>query len=119
MFDPRWSSAGFCNVPLITGIFLFLISSMQIYRLVRLKDEESFLALFIDVVLSIWMLAMTIISSVMITLGFIVWCDAMTERFPTCEVTAGQNIIHGNTENLDNSRFYIEMGTAQVSYVAL
>ncbi|XP_037815154.1 transmembrane protein 179 [Lucilia sericata] len=113
MFDPSWSSSGFCNFPLVTGIFMLIISCAQIYRYARMKDEEGFLALFIDVVLSIWMLAMSIISSIMITLGFIVWCDGMTERFPTCEITAGQNIIHGNTDNIDTSGFYIEMGTAQ------
>lgn len=114
MFDPKWASSGFCNFPLVTGIFMSIISCIQIYRYVRMKDEESFLALFIDVVLGIWMLAMSIISSIMITLGFIVWCDGMTERFPTCGITAGQPIIHANTENIDNSGFYIEMGTAQV-----
>lgn len=114
MFDPRWSSSGFCNFPLVTGIFMLIISCVQIYRYARMKDEEGFLALFIDVVLSIWMMAMSIISSIMITLGFIVWCDSMTQRFPTCEITAGQNIIHGNTDNIDNSGFYIEMGSAQV-----
>ncbi|XP_073818577.1 transmembrane protein 179-like [Musca autumnalis] len=113
MFDPKWASSDFCNFPLVTGILMFIISSIQIYRYARMKDEESFLALFVDVVLSIWMLAMSIISSIMITLGFIVWCDGMTERFPTCEITAGQNIIHANTDNIDNSGFYIEMGTAQ------
>lgn len=117
MFDPRWSSSGFCDFPLVTGIFMLIISCVQIYRYARMKDEEGFLALFIDVVLSIWMLAMSIISSIMITLGFIVWCDGMTERFPTCEITAGQNIIHGNTDNIDTSGFYIEMGTAQVGFL--
>ncbi|KAI9576955.1 transmembrane protein 179 [Glossina fuscipes] len=113
MFDARWSSSGFCIFPLFTGVFIFIVSCGQIYRYARLKDEESFLALFIDVVLGIWSLAMSIISSIMITLGFIVWCDGMTERFPTCEMTAGQNIIHGDTDHIDTSGFYIEMGTAQ------
>lgn len=119
MFDPKWASSGFCNFPLVTGILMSIISCIQIYRYVRMKDEESFLALFIDVVLGIWMLAMSIISSIMITLGFIVWCDGMTERFPTCGITAGQPIIHANTENIDNSGFYIEMGTAQVRLTGL
>lgn len=63
-----------------------------------MKEEASFIALFIDVVLGIWMLAMSILSAIFITLGFIVWCDSMTERFPSCAISAGQNIIHGDTE---------------------
>lgn len=81
-----------------------------------MKEEESFIALFIDVVLGIWMLAMSILSAIFITLGFIVWCDGMTERFPSCETAAGQNIIRGDTEKINTSGFYVEMGTTQVSF---
>lgn len=80
-----------------------------------MKEEASFIALFIDVVLGIWMLAMSIMSAIFITLGFIVWCDGMTERFPSCAISAGQNIIRGDTEKINTSGFYIEMGTTQVS----
>lgn len=80
-----------------------------------MKEEASFLSLFIDVVVGIWMLAFSILSAIMVTLGFIVWCDGMTERFPSCETAAGQNIIHGGQDHIDTSGFYIEMGTAQVN----
>ncbi|EDV94972.1 transmembrane protein 179 [Drosophila grimshawi] len=113
MFDVHWASDGFCTFPLITGVFLFTISLVQIYRYVRMKDEESFIALFVDVVLGIWMLAMSILSAIFITLGFIVWCDGISERFPSCETAAGQNIILGDKEKINTSGFYIEMGTTQ------
>ncbi|XP_036322663.1 transmembrane protein 179 isoform X1 [Rhagoletis pomonella] len=113
MFEALWSSTGFCNFPVFTAIFLFLISTMQIYRYSRMKEDAPFLSLFIDVVIGIWMLASSILSAIMITLGFIVWCDGMTERFPSCETAAGQNIIHGDQDQIDTSGFYIEMGTAQ------
>ncbi|XP_017113565.1 transmembrane protein 179 [Drosophila elegans] len=113
MFDVQWASSGFCNFPLITGFFLLIISVVQIYRYARMKEEASFIALFIDVVLGIWMLAMSILSAIFITLGFIVWCDGMTERFPSCAISAGQNIIRGDTEKINTSGFYIEMGTTQ------
>lgn len=86
-------------------------------RYARMKEEASFIALFIDVVLGIWMLAMSILSAIFITLGFIVWCDGMTQRFPSCEISAGQNIIRGDTEKINTSGFYIEMGTTQVSFI--
>ncbi|XP_017482157.1 PREDICTED: transmembrane protein 179 isoform X2 [Rhagoletis zephyria] len=86
---------------------------LQIYRYSRMKEDAPFLSLFIDVVIGIWMLASSILSAIMITLGFIVWCDGMTERFPSCETAAGQNIIHGDQDQIDTSGFYIEMGTAQ------
>ncbi|XP_020713758.1 transmembrane protein 179 isoform X1 [Ceratitis capitata] len=113
MFEVKWASTGFCNFPFFTAIFLFLVSTLQIYRYSRMKDEASFLSLFVDVVVGIWMLSFSILSAVMITLGFIVWCEGMTERFPSCETAAGQNIIHGDQEHINTSGFYMEMGTAQ------
>lgn len=78
------------------------------------EEESSFLGLFLDVMVGIIMLAMSVISAIMITLGFIVWCSDMTERFPSCEIAAGQNITR-EEEKIDTSGFYVEMGTAQVS----
>lgn len=78
------------------------------------EEESSFLGLFLDVMVGIIMLSMSVISAIMITLGFIVWCSDMTERFPSCEIAAGQNITR-EEEKIDTSGFYVEMGTAQVS----
>lgn len=119
MFDVRWASNDFCNFPIATGFILMIISILQVYRYARMKEEPSFLALFIDVVMGIWMLAFSIISAMFITLGFIVWCDGITERLPSCEIAAGQNIIHGDKESIDTSGFYMEMGTAQFGAWAL
>ncbi|XP_030370895.1 transmembrane protein 179 [Scaptodrosophila lebanonensis] len=116
MFDVNWASDGFCNFSFLTGIALSCISILQIIRFWVMKyadAEPSFLSLFIDVVLGIFMLAISILSAIFITLGFIVWCDGMTERFPSCETSAGQNVIRGDTEKIDTSNFYMEMGTAQ------
>lgn len=77
------------------------------------EEESSFLGLFLDVMVGIIMLTMSVISAIMITLGFIVWCSDMTERFPSCEIAAGQNITR-EEEKIDTSGFYVEMGTAQV-----
>lgn len=115
LFNVSWASKGFCNFPIITGVFLLLVSVVQIYRLSRLaykQEDSSFLGLFIDVVIGIHMLTMAVIAAIMITLGFIVWCSDMTQRFPSCEVAAGQSITRED-EKIDTTGFYIEMGTAQ------
>ncbi|CAD7084691.1 unnamed protein product [Hermetia illucens] len=115
LFDARWASVSFCEFPIVTGGFLFLVSAGQIYRYSRLaykEEESSFLGLFLDVMVGIIMLTMSVISAIMITLGFIVWCSDMTERFPSCEIAAGQNITR-EEEKIDTSGFYVEMGTAQ------
>uniref|UniRef100_A0A182NZY9 Transmembrane protein 179 n=1 Tax=Anopheles epiroticus TaxID=199890 RepID=A0A182NZY9_9DIPT len=139
LFDVRWASEAYCNYPIIVGVCLFIIAGVQIYRyshygvmtivslikflsplfhhcrmalLAYRELESSFLGLFFDVVFSISLCTMTLIAAIIITLGFIAWCEEMTERFPSCEIADGQNIT--NVElNIQTSGFYIEMGTAQ------
>ncbi|XP_053698064.1 transmembrane protein 179 [Sabethes cyaneus] len=115
LFDVKWASEAYCNYPGTVGVILFFISGIQIYRfayLVYRELESSFLALFFDVVFSVSLCIMTIISAIMITLGFIAWCGEMTERFPSCAIADGQNITNPEL-NVQTSGFYIELGTVQ------
>lgn len=73
--------------------------------------DSSFLSAFIDVVSSMILCGMTIMAALMITLGFMVWCQNMTERFPSCELAAGQAI--DEADGINTTRFYIQLGTAQ------
>lgn len=86
LFDAKWANQSYCNFPIITAVFLMIVSGIEIYRLSRIamKDEEpSFLSLFLGVLFGITLCAMTVLSAIMITLGFIVWCSDMTLRFPS------------------------------------
>lgn len=101
--------------------------------------EASFLGLFLDVLFGITSCLMTFAAAIMITLGFISWCNDMTQRFPSyvsnsripivlrsnrthlicffffahsCEIAAGQNITQVK-ENINTSGFYFDMGIAQ------
>jgi len=115
LFDVAWASQGFCNYPIIIGILLFTVSLLQIYRLTRMirnQLEPSFFGLFMDCFVTINFCALVVIAAIMITLGFIVWCANMTERFPSCETADGQNITKSNNKII-TSGFFIEMGTAQ------
>lgn len=73
---------------------------------------SSFLSAFIDVVVSISICLMTLASALIVTLGFITWCRGMTQRFPSCEVAAGNDI--DKKDGINTANFYILMGTAQV-----
>ncbi|XP_060528426.1 transmembrane protein 179 [Cylas formicarius] len=110
----HWSSQGYCNYTIFVGVALFLVSAVQIYRLsifMYKGTDSSFLSTFIDVITGIWICGMTFIAACMITFGFMAWCENMTERFPSCELAAGQDIDHKDGINTKN--FYIELGTAQ------
>lgn len=113
-FDAAWASNGFCNYPVFIGFVLFFVSLIQIYRLtliIRNESESSFFALFMDCFISIILCALVVLAAIMITLGFIVWCSDMTQRFPSCDIADGQNITQ--EVNINTSGFYNEMGTAQ------
>lgn len=45
--------------------------------------DSSFLSAFLDVLIGIILGGMIIIAALMITLGFMAWCENMTQRFPS------------------------------------
>ncbi|KAJ9592313.1 hypothetical protein L9F63_001133 [Diploptera punctata] len=113
-FKVDWASQAYCNYTIFVGVILFVTSAIQIYRMSMLLykgTDSSFLSAFVDVVGSLFLCAMTIVAALMITLGFLVWCDEMTKRFPSCEMAAGNAI--DIQDGIDTSEFHIEMGTAQ------
>ncbi|KAJ8958614.1 hypothetical protein NQ318_016335 [Aromia moschata] len=109
-----WASQCYCNYTIFVGVMLSLVSVIQIYRLsVYLYKgiDSSFLSAFIDVLTGILLCGMTIIAALMITLGFMAWCQNMTQRFPSCELAAGQDI--DRIDEINTAQFYIQLGTAQ------
>lgn len=113
-FNVNWASQAYCNYSIFIGLMLFIVSAIQIYRCsvyMYKGTDSSFLSAFIDVVSSMVLCGTTIIAALMITLGFAVWCQNMTLRFPSCEVAAGKAI--DKQDGIDTSGFHIELGTAQ------
>lgn len=119
LLDISWASKFYCLFPTFCGIIIFILSGCQIVRLVKIykstddqDGEESFLALFLDSFTSLIACASALMSAIFITLGFIVWCGLMNERFPTCDVADGQNITKTDI-NINTKGFYMHMGVAQ------
>jgi len=113
-FKVDWASQAYCNYTIFVGVVLFVVSAVQVYRMsvyLYKGTDSSFLSAFVDVVGSLFLCAMTIVAALMITLGFLVWCDEMTKRFPSCDLAAGNAI--DVADGIDTSGFPIEMGTAQ------
>ncbi|XP_059471630.1 transmembrane protein 179 [Neocloeon triangulifer] len=119
-FNVTWASTGFCSYPIALAVLVFGICVIQLYRMSVFYyrgTDSSFLSAFIDVVVSIAMCLLNLASALIVTLGFITWCRDMTERFPSCEIAAGNNIDQKDEINTIN--FYIQMGTAQFGAWAL
>lgn len=110
----NWASQAYCNYTIFVGLVLLLVSAIQIYRLslyMYRGEDSSFLSAFIDVVSSIFITMITLIAAIIITLGFMTWCQCMTKRFPSCELAAGNDI--DKADGIDTSGFHIELGAAQ------
>lgn len=115
LLNISWASKFYCVFPIFTGIFIFILSGVQIYRLARLyhkEEESSFLGLFLDAFCSLISCAMVLSSAILITLGFIRWCGLMNERFPSCETADGQNITKPEFK-IKTTGFYAQMGVSQ------
>ncbi|KAG6799205.1 transmembrane protein 179 [Apis laboriosa] len=113
-FIVNWASQAYCNYTIFVGLILLLTSAIQIYRLSLLMyrgEDSSFLSAFIDVVSSIFLTTITLIAAIIITLGFMTWCQCMTKRFPSCELAAGNDI--DKADGIDTSGFHIELGAVQ------
>ncbi|OAD56934.1 hypothetical protein WN48_02459 [Eufriesea mexicana] len=113
-FVVNWASRAYCNYTIFVGLMLLLTSAIQIYRLsvfMYRGEDSSFLSAFIDVVGTIFLTTITLIAAIIITLGFMTWCQCMTKRFPSCELAAGNDI--DKADNINTSGFHIELGAAQ------
>lgn len=94
---------------------MFILSAASIYRLTMLyhkEEESSFLGLFVDASFSLLSATFFLLSAIFITLGFIVWCGVMNERFPSCDTADGQNITKSDVKIKTNG-FYTQMGVSQ------
>lgn len=54
---------------------------------------------------------MTAVAALMVTLGFMTWCDEILKRFPSCDLAAGNAI--DKKDDIDTTGFYIEIGVTQ------
>ena len=113
-FVASWASQAYCNYTICVGVSLFLCAAFQIYRLsiyMYRGEDSSFLSAFKDVVVSIFLTTVTLIAAILITLGFMTWCQCMTKRFASCELAAGNDI--DKADGIETSGFHIELGAAQ------
>ncbi|XP_015367458.1 PREDICTED: transmembrane protein 179 [Diuraphis noxia] len=113
-FLVNWASQAYCNYSIFVGVLLLVISSIQTYRMSIFAykgTDSSFLLTFIDAITCVLMCIFTINAALMITFGFMTWCNDMIERFPSCEMAAGNPI--DIQDGIDTSGFYFQLGVAQ------
>lgn len=121
-----------------------IVAEHHIFRLSVLMykgEDSSFISAFVEAVGCTLLCGLVVTAAVLVTLGFMTWCQNIIERFPryvlyrilnslqsfyekfsmsivchcisSCEDAAGQDI--DKKDNISTNGFYIEIGTVQVS----
>jgi len=113
-FIVDWASQAYCNFTIFVAVIMFVISVIQFARFVkflRRGRDSSFFSAFVDVLVCVVMCIFVLIAGCFSSLGFNVWCDQMTKRFPTCSEAGGSSI--DKADGIDSSGFYFQMSVAQ------
>ncbi|XP_047994014.1 transmembrane protein 179 [Leguminivora glycinivorella] len=113
-FNVQWASMAYCNYVIAIGVLLFVVCLVQIYRLSMLlyrDNDSSFFSAFLEATGCALLCAMLVCAAITVTLGFMTWCRNITDRFPSCDVAAGQDI--DKKDNIYTNNFYMEIGTVQ------
>lgn len=109
-----WASCRYCYYVIFVADVLCIVSTIQIYKLSRLVYkglDTTFLSTFVEAVGCGLMCLMSLLAAVFVTLGFITWCQNIMQRFPSCEVAAGQDI--DKKDAIITTHYYIEMRITQ------
>lgn len=115
-FKPQWASPGYCDYAMFVGVILWLSSIIQTVRMsvfLFKGIDSSFLSAFLDTVVTMFLTALSLVAAIIVTCGFKIWCDGVTERFSSCDNASAIDI--DKDDNIRTTGFYIQMGTVQFS----
>ncbi|XP_048393876.1 transmembrane protein 179-like [Stegostoma tigrinum] len=104
----EWGPESACQFTTFIGLFSLLLSAVQAWRLLFYLckgHDDTFFATFLNLLVSTFVVFLIFVASTLVTVGFNMWCDAITEngRMPnSCEELQDIDLeLH-----LDNSSFY-------------
>ncbi|XP_067099652.1 transmembrane protein 179 [Osmerus mordax] len=111
----EWGRESSCSFITFVGIASLVVSAVQAWRLLFFLckgHDDSIFNAFLNLLISSLMVFMVFLSSTIISVGFNLWCDAVTEggSMPSsCEDLQDTDLELG----LDNSAFYDQFAIAQ------
>lgn len=113
-FNANWATKGYCIYTLFIGyltVITSLIQAVRMFSMLRKQTDSSFLSAFLDCILTVALSIVVFIASILVTLGFKTWCDAVTQRFRSCDDASIMEI--SKADNVQTKGFFIQIGTAQ------
>ncbi|KAG9336558.1 hypothetical protein JZ751_002905 [Albula glossodonta] len=111
----EWGPESSCSFITFVGIVSLILSAVQAWRLLFFLckgHDDSIFNAFLNLLLSAFVVFAIFVASTIVTVGFNLWCDAITEdgTMPSsCEDLQDTDLELG----LDNSSFYDQFAIAQ------
>ncbi|NXC90624.1 T179A protein, partial [Cercotrichas coryphoeus] len=111
----EWGPEAACRFSIFTGVLSLLLATVQAWRTLFFLckgHEDSFFYAFLNLLISAFVVFITFIASTIVSVGFNMWCDAITEKgsMPnSCEELQDIDL----ELNLENSAFYDQFAIAQ------
>ncbi|XP_038607880.1 transmembrane protein 179 [Tachyglossus aculeatus] len=111
----EWGSPSACRFCLLAGLLSLLLAALQAWRTLFFLckgHEDSFFYAFLNLLVSAFVVFLIFIASTIVSVGFNMWCEAITEKgtFPhSCEELQDIDL----ELNLENSAFYDQFAIAQ------
>ncbi|MEE6493854.1 hypothetical protein FKM82_016954 [Ascaphus truei] len=111
----EWGPESACRFSLYTGLLSLLVSAVQAWRTLFFLckgHDDSFFYAFLNLLISSFVVFVIFIASTIVSVGFNMWCDAITEKgsMPSsCEQLQDRDLdLH-----LENSSFFDQFAIAQ------
>ncbi|KAM9294209.1 transmembrane protein 179 [Gastrophryne carolinensis] len=111
----EWGPESACSFSLFTGALALLAAAVQAWRTLFYLckgHDDSFFYAFLNLLISSFVVFVTFIASTIVSVGFNMWCDAITEKgsMPnSCEELQDRDL----KLNIENSSFYDQFAIAQ------
>lgn len=118
-FTPDWASPFYCMFPLIVAAISVFIASIQLVKtsvMLYKGTRETFAITFKMTFSALVLVTFILISGILVSTGFALWCNAVEERFSKgCEAAADSMTISNNTQSIDVKGFFANLETSQFS----
>lgn len=118
-FTPNWASSFYCIFSLVIAgisVLLALIKLVQTFIMLYKGTRETFAITFKMTLCALVMVVFILITGILISTGFAIWCNAVEERFSKgCEAAAASMTLSNNTQEIDVKEFFVNFETSQFS----
>uniref|UniRef100_A0A6G1S7C4 Transmembrane protein 179 n=1 Tax=Aceria tosichella TaxID=561515 RepID=A0A6G1S7C4_9ACAR len=118
-FTPDWAAPSFCFFSIIVAFISVFVAAIELVKtsvMLYRGTRKTFTITFKMTFGALCMVILILISGIIVSAGFEVWCNAVEERFSKgCEAAAASMVIANNTENIQVADFFTDLETSQFS----